>query len=668
MANIFEIPDKEHHFKAYMLYSIAMIWSVVTGVIVSLGFFFLPDLWFRWLTFLIISVFTAVFNLYINSKGYTNLACWTLTVVLWLYITWPCLTAGGIQAPGIISQMSVILSAGILLGWKGGLLFGVLTMAADFGFVYLEMHGLLPELRVHHTPLTRWIGAIIPFGTIVALQYYATNHLRSSLLRMEKEIKLRRQAEDSRNLTLSQLQERVKELNAIRQVSQILQYHDVLKADVYSEIANVLCGGWQYPEKAAVKIVIGTDEYKTSGFEAGKARMSSSLRTGNGTFVGVEVVYTDEMPAMDEGPFLKEERELINTIVEMLRSALERQDSLMELNDYKYAMDMSSIVAISNVDGLYTYVNDNFCKISGYSAQELIGKNFSLLQSELGPDDNFELVQKKLAAGEHVRSEFCNKAKDGSYYWVDATIVPFLDENNEVYQYLSINADITERKLAAEKIIQSEKLLRKITGQVPGNTYMFEIDDAGNPQLLFVNKGTDRDNHQYSLEELLADSNKLQEVLHPDDKPMFIGKMLEAKSTNGPISIQYRMVINGHVRWRWMQGVSEIQENGKTIWYAATSDITPLVEYIASIEQMIFDVSHVLRRPITNLMSIAYLISESKVEEKDWKKLSEYMNKSTHEIDKFLLELNEAYSKKRKLADFNIDTDSLIDKRSTLFT
>lgn len=667
MSRFWQIPDKAINHKAYMVYSITMIWSVVTGVIVSLGFIVFPEVWYRWLIFLLTSVFMAVFNLYLNYIGKTNLASWTLSIIIWLYITLPCFTAGGIQAPGIISQMSVILSIGFLLGWKGGLLFGILSIAIDFVFVYLEMNGLLPELQVHHTPLSRWIGAIIPFGTIIALQYYATNHLQSSIQRMENEIRLRQMSDSSRQSTFIQLQERVKELNAICEISKILQYNEHLNVDVLREIAHCLAKGMQFPEVTKVQIAIDNDHFEMDGYKRMNDMLSSRLNTVTGSIISINIIYGEKRPDANLGPFLKEEQTLIDTISEMIRTAVERQESLKELNDYKYAIDVSSIVAISNVEGNYTYVNDNFCRISQFDSKELIGKNFQILQSVLNPNEKFEDIQNRLSEGQYVRSEFCSVSKNGQTYWVDSTIVPFMDENNQVYQYLSINHDITERKLAEEKIKNNELFLRKITSQVPGNTYVFEINDEGYPQLNFVNKGTDKFNHQYEVKELFEDSNKLQQVLHPDDREFFREKMLEAKRVNGPISIQYRMVVNGQTRWRWMQGVSEKQSDGKVFWYAATSDITPLIEYISSIEQMIFDVSHVLRRPITNLMSIAYLLSNTTVEQKDWKKLSEYMDKSIAEIDKFLNTLNESYSKKRHIHDFNIKVDTLIDKRSTLF-
>src|SRR5690606_1778415 len=122
------MPDKEKNYQSYMVFVLTILWSVVTGLIVSLGFYFFPQLWSRWLLFLSISIFIAAFHLTLNKLGYTRTASWSLTIVVWLYITVTCYSAGGINAPGILSQTSVILTAGFLLGWRGGLAFGILTI------------------------------------------------------------------------------------------------------------------------------------------------------------------------------------------------------------------------------------------------------------------------------------------------------------------------------------------------------------------------------------------------------------------------------------------------------------------------------------------------------------------------------------------------------------
>lgn len=472
MTNFYSVPDKEKNYQGYMVYVLAIIWSVVTSVIVSAGFYFFPQIWLRWLVFLAVSLFIAVFNLSLNHFGYTRLASWSLTIMLWLYLTIPCYSAGGIMAPGILMQISLILTAGFLLGWKGGMAIGLLTIFADFGLVYLELTGQLPAPAVVHNPLTRWIASIIPFGTILALQYYATNHLRTGLLAMQREILKREESEKIKDQTLYYLGERLKELKTLYSVSHILQDEDATHQKLFSKIAEVLPPGWQYPGITAARICIAETEYATHNYKPSEYSQQVELKTANGTKVLIEVVYLQPMPASDEGPFLNEERNLINMLAEMLKIDLERRERKVELKDYKYALDVASIVSISGANASLSFVNENFCKASKYSPEELLGKQHSIIWSGVHSPEYFEELKIAMQNGIPFRGEFCNKAKDGTLYWVDTSIVPFLDENGKVYQYLSINHDITKRKEAEDLLKEQTETFRAIIENTKESIYL----------------------------------------------------------------------------------------------------------------------------------------------------------------------------------------------------
>lgn len=196
----------------------------------------------------------------------------------------------------------------------------------------------------------------------------------------------------------------------------------------------------------------------------------------------------------------------------IIHDLTERENREKLIRDYQYAIDQSSLVDVSDRNGLITYVNENFCQLTQYTKEELIGKNQRILNSGYHPKKMFTELWRTILKGEVWRGEVRDKKKDGSIFWVQTTIVPFIDANGEITQFLSIRNDITTRKTAEEQIeIANERY--EIINQATRDT-IWDKDLVNNKTI--YNNGI-QTMLGYNIAEIKDINEWWMENIHPED-------------------------------------------------------------------------------------------------------------------------------------------------------
>ncbi|MGZ8181283.1 MAG: PAS domain-containing protein [Methylobacter sp.] len=168
------------------------------------------------------------------------------------------------------------------------------------------------------------------------------------------------------------------------------------------------------------------------------------------------------------------------------RQAREQAESLRatyyEKERQQQALDAHAIVSAADVNGIITYVNDKFCQISGYSRNELLGHNHRIVKSAEHTTEFYAGMWRTIARGNVWRGEVCNRTKGGSLYWVETSIVPFLDNTGRPYQYVSIRTDITHIKEAELRL----RLLERAMEASASGISMADVNSPDMP-LIYVN-------------------------------------------------------------------------------------------------------------------------------------------------------------------------------------
>jgi PAS domain S-box-containing protein len=323
----------------------------------------------------------------------------------------------------------------------------------------LEKQGSMREYEMEFR--TKW--GEIRHSSVSAEQIVLNNELCHIFL--HRDITERRRAEHENRKLIHNLGERVKELTALHHTARMLRDESRSVPELLQEIVSLLPPAWQYPEVTAARIILGGKEFKTPNFSQTQWSQVAQFTAGN-LQGAIEVVYLEERPEEDAGPFLSEERNLIDSLAEMISSTLNQRFTQGELrvSEERFAKAFKAspvpIAIVRDRDRTFLEVNDRWETVFGYSREETIGRT-SLELKFLDVEDRDRLR----ALGERqdfLRDEEVTvRTKQGELRHVTMSSERFM--NNEELCDIYLISDITERKRGEERLKVSHEQLRALS-------------------------------------------------------------------------------------------------------------------------------------------------------------------------------------------------------------
>ena len=357
-------------------------------------------------------------------------------------------------------------------------------------------------------------------------------------------------------------------------------------------------------------------------------------------------------------------------ISERKKTELELQVAFRKLENYQNALDQSSILAITDLNGIIIYVNENFTNISQYRENELIGNSHQIINSGFHSKDFFKEMWKTISSGEIWRGEIKNKAKDGSYYWVFTTIIPFLDKDNKPFQYLAIRHDITEKKKSVESVIKAFEEKNSILESIDDSFFAVNRDWT----VTYWNRKAEK--VMKIPREMIVNKN-LWEIFEEKIDSISFKKYHEAIERNRSVRFEY--YYSKIAKWYEVSAFPSL--NGLSIYFKDITEKKMVEENLIHLNQVLKRKTHELQTSNKELEQFAYIASHdlqeplrmitgflSKIEERYEQQLDEKGKKyielavdGASRMRKIILDILE-YSRIGKFSkEFNsIDTNEIV--------
>lgn len=347
----------------------------------------------------------------------------------------------------------------------------------------------------------------------------------------------------------------------------------------------------------------------------------------------------------------------------------ELKATLRENESQLIALDEHAIVSVADVYGRIIHVNDKLCEISGYSRDELLDQNHNILKSGYHDKSFYKNLWDTISRGEIWHGVICNKTKSGGEYWVDSTIVPFLDDTGKPYKYVSVRTDVTMLRASEDRLSRSQEFAN--IGTWDWNISSNELYWSDQMWPLF---GFDKKNVNPTYENFI-------DAIHPDDRELVTNAIRDCSENGKTYNIEHRIVWpDGSIHWLHESGNMVRNTNEAPVnMLGVVRDITEFKTTEqkmmlareeaekANLEKSKFlsSMSHELRTPMNSIVGFSQLLQMSKTQpltELQENNVGEIMVAGNHLMNLIddVLDLSKIEAGHIELSQSNVDINSIV--------
>ena len=367
-----------------------------------------------------------------------------------------------------------------------------------------------------------------------------------------------------RSVMLLRLYEAERHLQCLYGLSDLANRHDITLDDLLAGMADLLPPFWRYPKTACARVTLDGREFTSKDFEASSWKQSADILVDGKPAGRVEIFYREAKPGRDEGPFTKEERDLLNAMAERLGRIIERRRSDNETRSQKEFLE----IVLESVSAPFLVINaNNYTVKMANSAARQFGKFAETTKCHelthddpqpCGPDDHPCPLKLVKATGKPAVVEHLHRAADGAARYYEVRGYPIFDSSGEVVEMIEYMTDVTERRLVVDALFKSEEKYRSLTGNIPGMVYRALPDWS----VEFISNSEDVCG--YTVDEFFSPDFNWPDIIHPDDRETVAAEASTLGEGRKNIVQEYRIFDkSGAVRWVEDRKVAQLDNDGR---------------------------------------------------------------------------------------------------------